>query len=252
MTAALPAVPGRTAALRAARLATVLTRALPSAPDDLPSLSRALLQALDVTLDTGGPGEGLSVAGEAGTLVVANHVSWLDVPVLLALEPVTMLAKQEVEGWPVIGGLARRAGTRFIDRDGLWSLPGTVAELAGLLRAGTSVMAFPEGTTRCRVPGTLHRAVFQAALDAGAPIRPVTLTYRQGHSPSTLAAYVGTDPFTLSLRRVLSAADLTVHVRVHPPLHPSPSDTRRALALRAASLLSPDGPAPAHLVPVAG
>ncbi|GAB2819490.1 lysophospholipid acyltransferase family protein [Actinocorallia aurea] len=265
MAAALPPVPRHTAALRGARLAGVLARAVPSGPGDLVPLSRALLTALDITVTTEPPGEdaarparrlhavrgnaqgpALSVPGPTGTLIVANHVSWLDIPALLSLEPVTMLAKREVGTWPLIGGLARRAGTCFIDRDRLHSLPGTVADIAALLRAGTSVVAFPEGTTRCLTPGHLHRAVFQAALDAAAPIRPVTLTYRQGPHPSTLPAYVGTDPFTLSLRRVLTATTLSLSLHLHPPLHPSPSDTRRSLAAHIASLLAPAVPAPAH------
>jgi 1-acyl-sn-glycerol-3-phosphate acyltransferase len=51
-----------------------------------------------------------------GTLVVANHISWLDIPALQAVEPMRVLAKSDVRGWPVLGPLARRAGTLFIDR----------------------------------------------------------------------------------------------------------------------------------------
>ncbi|MDX6745011.1 lysophospholipid acyltransferase family protein [Actinocorallia sp. A-T 12471] len=188
-----------------------------------------------------GEGGVFGVGEGGGVLVVANHVSWLDVPVLASLGAVTMLAKREVGEWPVIGELARRVGTRFIDRDGLLSLPGVVADLAELLRAGSSVVVFPEGTTRCRTPGRFHRAVFQAALDARAPILPVALSYRQGPHPTTLPAYVGADPFSHSLRRVLTAAELSAHVHVHAPLYPSPSDTRRTLALRTSALLSPGG-----------
>lgn len=70
----------------------------------------------------------------------------------------------------IIGSMARHAGTRFINRDSLHALPGTISDLSELLRDGHSIMVFPEGTTGCRgAGGTLRRAVFQAAVDAAAP-----------------------------------------------------------------------------------
>ena len=47
-----------------------------------------------------------------GTLVVANHVSWLDVPAVLAVEPMRVLAKSDVRRWPVIGLMA---AARWLD-----------------------------------------------------------------------------------------------------------------------------------------
>jgi 1-acyl-sn-glycerol-3-phosphate acyltransferase len=68
-------------------------------------------------------------------LIVANHVSWLDVLVLLAYAPCRLIAKHEVRDWPVIGRLAVAAGAVFIDRSRPRSLPGTVAAAAAALRA---------------------------------------------------------------------------------------------------------------------
>ncbi|KUJ64726.1 glycerol acyltransferase [Streptomyces albus subsp. albus] len=204
--------------------------------------AQAVLDALDIRLDRGGGP--LSAPGRAGTLIVANHISWLDIVALLAVEPVTMLAKRQVGEWPLIGTLARRTGTLFIDRDSLRGLPGTVAEISALLRAGRSLMVFPQGATWCYgTGGPFRRATFQAALDAGAPIRPVTLDYFQRDAPSTAAAFLGDDDFASSLRRVLRAADLSIRVTVHHPLHPDPThDTRRTLATRARAIVA--GPAP--------
>ncbi|MZE78380.1 hypothetical protein GTY57_15615, partial [Streptomyces sp. SID5475] len=138
-------------------------------PEVLRGRARALLDALGVRLEIpdgtvlSAPG-GRGARGEPapGTLVVANHVSWLDAVALLAVEPVTLLAKREVGDWPVLGPMVRRAGTRFIDRGSLRGLPGTVEALAGLLRAGRSVAVFPEGITHCSAPGGRFRpAAFQ-------------------------------------------------------------------------------------------
>ncbi|WP_143569360.1 lysophospholipid acyltransferase family protein, partial [Streptomyces acidiscabies] len=69
---------------------------------------------------------------DGGLLVVANHISWLDVPLLAAVRPARMLAKREIRQWPVAGPIAARAAL-FIDRDRLRALPGTVATIAAAL-----------------------------------------------------------------------------------------------------------------------
>ncbi|MCX4668850.1 1-acyl-sn-glycerol-3-phosphate acyltransferase [Streptomyces sp. NBC_01381] len=173
--------------------------------------------------------------GTTGTLIVANHISWLDVVALLAVEPVTVLAKREVGRWPVVGTLARRAGTQFIDRDGLRQLPDVVAELAAALRSGRSVAVFPQATTWCSVSGgRFRRATFQAAADAGAPVRPVTIRYEQHGTPSTAAAFLGDETFAASLHRVARAGGLTVRITGHAPLH---GTDRRVLAAEAQAVI---------------
>ncbi len=231
-------VPASRVAGRAASFAQVAAGALLrgkrlAEPDTLRARAAAMLDALDIRLEVhGGP---LSAPGRTGTLVVANHISWLDIISLLAVEPVTMLAKREVGEWPVVGSLVRRAGTLFIDRSTLRGLPDTVAMVSGQLRSGRSVMVFPQGVTWCAgTGGNFRRATFQSAIDAGAPIRPVTLDYLQHGAPTTVAAFVGEDDFGSSVRRVLRATGLTVRMRIHQPLPALPGvDDRRSLAAQA-------------------
>lgn len=231
-----PRVPPGELARRYAALTCVLTRAVARGdrladPRVLRSEARAVLGALGVRLEAGPGGVGRLSAreGGVGTLVVANHVSWLDVVALLAVEPVSVLAKREVGRWPVVGTLTRRVGTRFIDRDGSpRQLPHTVAELARDLRGGTSLLVFPQATTWCAATGgRFRRAVFQAAADAGAPVRPVTVEYRQGGAPCTAPAFLGDEDFAASLRRVAAARGLTARITAHDPLL---GTDRRALA----------------------
>ncbi|WP_165869583.1 lysophospholipid acyltransferase family protein, partial [Streptomyces barkulensis] len=187
---------------------------------------------------------GRAVAGPA--LVVANHVSWLDVPLLAAVAPGRMVAKREVGRYPLLGRAAARGGTLFIDRERLRSLPGTVAEVASALRAGSTVVAFPEGSTRCgRGRGPFRGALFQAALDAGVPVQPVAIRYRahgtaQGagatdtaEAVDTRAAFVGDDTLAASLYRVAAARGLVAEVTVLPPLPHGAHPDRRALAAAA-------------------
>ncbi|MFI0776567.1 lysophospholipid acyltransferase family protein [Streptomyces sp. NPDC021212] len=233
----------RLPATRIARRYAAFSRAIMSAlirgegigdPECLRSLAASMLDALDIRLEVAGD-RTLSAPGGTGTLVVANHISWLDIIALLAVEPVIMLAKREVGTWPVVGPLAKRAGTMFLDRGSLRRLPGSVAGMAERLRAGQSVMVFPQGVTWCAgTGGSFRRATFQAALDAGAPVRPVSLEYVQHGAPTTVAAFVGEDDFGTSLRRVASATGLTVRVYTHRPLLPAHgTDDRRTLAARA-------------------
>ncbi|MFE5831823.1 lysophospholipid acyltransferase family protein [Streptomyces sp. NPDC056508] len=182
-------------------------------------------------------------------LVVANHVSWLDIPLLAAVLPARTVAKAEVRHWPVLGLVAALGGTLFIDRDRLRALPGTVRAMAGILAAGGRVAVFPEGSTWCgRERGRFRPAVFQAALDAGCAVQPVRIDYR----PADAAAYVGDDPLGASLWRVVTTRRPTAEVRLADPLPSGRYPDRRALAAaaqRAVALRGTTRQGPARRVP---
>jgi 1-acyl-sn-glycerol-3-phosphate acyltransferase len=200
---------------------------------------RAILGASGVRMRVAGGG--LPAAGPTGTLVTANHVSWLDIPAVLAVEPVRVVAKSDVRAWPVIGLLAARGGTLFIDRDRLRRLPATVAQIAGVLRDGQNVLVFPEGSTWCgRTQGRFHPAAFQAAIDAGAPVRPVALRYRLADgSLTTAAAFVGDDTLITSVLRVVATRGLVVELVAgdHVPTDSLPRPARRVMAAQTGTLI---------------
>ncbi|MFF3355881.1 lysophospholipid acyltransferase family protein [Streptomyces sp. NPDC002917] len=186
-------------------------------------------------------------AGEAhtGALVVANHISWLDIPLVAAVLPGRMLAKSEIRRWPVLGALAALGGTLFVERDRLRALPATVRGIAGALRGGSRVVVFPEGSTWCGrgTGGRFRPAAFQAALDAHVDVRPLRITYRTarpGEPAAGAAAFVGDDPLTASLWRVVTAAGLTAEIRVLPPIPAGTLPGRRALARAAQTAVASD------------
>ncbi|MFI0976264.1 lysophospholipid acyltransferase family protein [Streptomyces sp. NPDC021093] len=231
-----PRMPLSGIARRYASLAATLLRSVAmgerlGAPETLRERAGEVLDGLDVRIELRkAPGaEPLTVPGPVGTLVVANHISWLDIVAFLAVEPrLTLLAKREVGAWPVVGTLARRIGTRFIDREGLRQLPQTVADLSDTLRSGRSVVVFPQATTWCTVAGGSFRpATFQAAIDAGAPVRPVSLDYFQHGRPTTVAAFLGEEDFGTGLRRVAGTRGLSVRITPHRTLA---GTDRRSLA----------------------
>ncbi len=180
----------------------------------LQHVSRWVLRSVGVRLVVdGSPRSGPS-------LVVGNHISWLDVLALSASAPMRMVAKAEVGAWPAVGAAARRTGTLFLQRDRLRDLPDAVAAITAALRAGSRVQVFPEATTRCG--GALdpfRRAAFQAALDAGVVISPVSIRYRDvAGAHSTVPAFVGDETLAGSVRRVLRSPVSTVQVQWLRPI----------------------------------
>ncbi|WP_250291997.1 lysophospholipid acyltransferase family protein [Streptomyces atroolivaceus] len=188
-----------------------------------------------------------SPAGRArpasGELVVANHVSWLDIPLVAAVLPARMVAKSEIRNWPLLGPIAALGGTLFIERDRLRSLPHAVKVLAGALASGSRVAVFPQGSTWCGRDGggRFRPAAFQAAIDAGAAVRPVRISYRTtGTNAAGAAAFVGDDPLAASLWRVVTAAGLIAEIRVLPTVPADAGPDRRALARTVQSTVASD------------
>lgn len=194
-----------------------------------------LLAALGVRVQAGPvrPADG-------GVLVVSNHVSWLDIPLITAVAPSRMLAKTEVRRWPLLGPLTARAGTVYIDRERLRSLPGTVGEIAAGLRRGERIAVFPEGSTWCgRLGGRFRPALFEAAVGAGAAVQPVRIGYRLADGrTATAAAFVGDDGLLASLRRVVACHGLTAEIAVLPPIPAGTHPDRRTLAAAAQAAVS--------------
>lgn len=225
------------AALRVARRLTALVGLLLVALPVLlvgpnPRLFRAVLRVAGVRLRVRGTAYG-PADGRGGVLVVANHLSWIDVVALGAVAPVRTIAKREVADWPLIGAIARRTGALFVDRGALRGLPDVVAGTATALRDGAIVGVFPEGTTWCgSASGPFRRAPFQAALDAGRPVRPVRidLALPDGR-PTTAGAFVGDETLWDSMRRVLRLERLDCTLTLLPLL--PPEGDRRTLAARA-------------------
>lgn len=218
--------------LAVALVAVVAALVLPQ-PYRLRSMAlwaRVLARALGVRLQITSPPGG----GGRGVLLVANHISWLDVVLLMAYRPSRMVAKHEIVGYPVIGPLVSRIGTIIIERDRLHSLPGLVAEATAALRAGSTVVVFPEATTWCgRAMGDFRPAFFQAALDAGAAVQPVAVNYRLETGPvTTRPALIGDDTVLAALHRVVAANGLIAEAVALPEIVPHARHTRRTLARR--------------------
>ena len=153
-------------------------------------------------------------------LVVANHVSWLDIFVINAVNPCRFVAKAEIRAWPVMGWLAAGAGTIFIARGNRRVLRHVFKGLVDVLQAGQRVALFPEGTTG--VQGQVlpfHANLFEAAVDAGVQVQPYALVYvgADGGYHASID-YVGETTFVDSLFRILQGPPVTARLACLAPL----------------------------------
>lgn len=152
-------------------------------------------------------------------LWVANHISWLDIPLLGSLAPnVVFVSKQEVRSWPVIGTLAAATGTLFMQR-GSGSDAARSAISEGLV-TGRHVVIFPEGTTSDgRGVKRFHARLFQAAIDCRVPLLPIAIRYLSSdNKPARAAAYIDDEPILGSIGRVLATKKLTARVHLLEPI----------------------------------
>ncbi|PKO56332.1 MAG: 1-acyl-sn-glycerol-3-phosphate acyltransferase [Betaproteobacteria bacterium HGW-Betaproteobacteria-21] len=188
--------------------------------------SHRLLAVLGVRVHT----EGVAIA--PGCMLVANHISWLDIFVINAMAPSAFISKAEVRAWPVIGWLAAKSETVFLRRGSRGHAKIVNAEIAALLDAGRNVAVFPEGTT---TDGShvlhFHAALLQPAIEAERPLQALALSYRCADgSPSRGPAYDGELSLGDSLRNILAHRELIAHIVAFAPLSTSHASHRRELA----------------------
>lgn len=233
------------AAWRAGALVAMLGYLLLTAPFVLPaprvvrrryltSVSRKILGALGirVVVDDRRP-----FPARARGLVVANHVSFLDVLAIAAVSPAHFVAKSDVLQMGPVSVVARLLGVITVERGSLRQLPSTVEEVVGALHRDKCAAVFPEGTTWCgRSSGRFRPAFFQAAIDAGVPVLPMTLKYTDAEGNLCSApAFIGDDEVGDTMARILAERSMTVTVVVHELQLPVPD--RRYLASRCEELV---------------
>jgi len=188
-------------------------------------------------------GVGLRVSGTprpGATLLIANHVSWLDIVALHAAVPhARFVSKADVLHWPLVGWLAQGAGTLFIERERKRDALRVVHAMAEALQAGQTVAVFPEGTTGAG-PELLpfHANLLQAAVATATPIQPAVLRFADPqHRFSPAVEFVGETTLVQSLWRVATARGLVVHVDLLLAQGSAHAD-RRALAEHLRSLMA--------------
>lgn len=193
--------------------------------------SRALLKLLNVRHESCGQPV---LAPKLACLLVANHISWLDIFAVNSVTPAQFVAKSEVNGWPVLGWLVQRSGTLFIRRSVRNDTVRVNASMVGLLRQGRAVAVFAQGTSATpEQPVRFHAPLLQSAVAAGAQVQPIAIFYHDRHGvPHDAAAFVGDITLMQSLWKIVRTPGIQVTVTYLPPMDALGQD-RRALAATA-------------------
>ena len=191
--------------------------------------SRRMLDMLGIQLQADGE------VIHPGSLLVANHVSWLDIFVINALAPTAFVSKAEVRQWPLIGWLSARNDTVFLQRGSRGHAKIVNRQIADLLQGGKLVGVFPEGTTS---DGTqvlhFHAALLQPAIECTQPIQPLALRYQTPDGRISLApAYVGDISLGQCIRTIAAEHGLLARVQVFPPIATDSGRHRREIAAEA-------------------
>ncbi|MGE5153268.1 MAG: lysophospholipid acyltransferase family protein [Bdellovibrio bacteriovorus] len=209
-------------------LATWLERPPPWVPRVVCWWHARLARALGVRVRVSG-------AVADGCLLVANHVSWLDIPVLGGQAELGFLSKAEVRGWPLVGWMTAVAGTLFIER-GANQASSIATQIARVIAEGRSLVIFPEGTTSDgRQVRRFHPRLFAAAQQPGMRVQPVAIGYHRGADPAPdpEVPYTGEDTLIANLWRVVGHPELVARVRFLTPMEPAQGEDRKRFSARA-------------------
>ena len=163
-------------------------------------------------------------------LMVCNHISWLDILVIHAARYCRFVSKSDIRGWPLVGMLATGAGTLYIERSRRKDALRMVRDMADALRDGDVLAVFPEGTTsdgRSLLP--FHANLIQSAIEAEAPVQPMSLRFVDARSgePTLAPCYIGDDTLVASVWRTLTAPPITAVVCFGDPQSANGRDRRQ-------------------------
>lgn len=161
-------------------------------------------------------------------LVAANHISWLDIPLLLSYVDGAFVSKAEIARWPIIGGLADSAHTLYIRRGQTAHTNKIATQMQARFSNGGSVIIFPEATTSDgHALKKFHGRLYQPAIDTGVVVQPVALIYYDADGQrSRLAPLVDDINLLRHLWRLLGAPPLTAQIIFCPALQTFGQDRR--------------------------
>ena len=152
-------------------------------------------------------------------LLVANHLSYLEVLFFGAALPCHLVSKIEIASWPFFGTLARAGGTMFVDRSSRTSAEEVTEQVAERLKGPFPVLFFPEGTS---TDGSqvlrFHSRLFTPAVTAKVPVVAASVRYvPQDGSPEEQLCWYGDAPFLPHLWKVMGGPDFSVELQFGEP-----------------------------------
>ncbi|HEX2842211.1 lysophospholipid acyltransferase family protein [Hyphomicrobium sp.] len=191
-----------------------------------------------------------AVMSDKPVLLISNHTSWLDIPVLSAVAPLSFVAKKEVGRWPFVSSLARLQRTVFVDRERRSAVGETTNEIMARLATGDTVVLFAEGTSSdgnrvlpfktslfaaAKPPGKTGAA---PAVRSDVVVQTLSIVYTRLHgvpinrSARPMVGWFGDMEMQSHAWELLKAGPLDVRIRISPPIPLDSFADRKDLARR--------------------
>lgn len=186
--------------------------------------AQAMLRGVGITLVL----QGRPVA-QGPALLVANHLSWLDIVVMHASRYCRFVSKSDIKHWPLVGTLASGAGTLYIERASRRDAHRVVHHMVERLQLGEVLAVFPEGTTGDGITmKPFHANLLQAAISADAPVQPLALRFVDVGTGQTSFAprYIDDDSIFVSIWQTLCVKELRAEVVFGEAQHCNGRDRR--------------------------
>ena len=192
--------------------------------------AKRLLRILKIKITLSG--EVLKFLGKDSYLVVSNHISWLDIPVIFSLKPMTFVSASDVKTWPIIGMLAKISGAIFVERNRKSSLVEVIQAMNHHFKnEKRSICIFPEGVTSNGYQVLPFKSnLFQSAFESNVLLLPLSIKYKENNVLTNRTSFHGSTTLFQSFKRVAKSNLIKVVIDIGRPIEPSQS--RKDLSLK--------------------
>ena len=199
--------------------------------------AKRLLRILKIKITLSG--EVLKFLGKDSYLVVSNHISWLDIPVIFSLKPITFVSATDIKTWPIIGMLAKISGAIFVDRDRKSSLIEVIQAMNQHFKNDKqSICIFPEGITSNGYQVLPFKSnLFQSAFESNKLLLPLSIKYKENNVITNRTSFYGSTTLLQSFKRVAKSNHIEVDVDIGYPMKPTQSRKDLSLKLQKAIAL---------------
>ena len=172
-------------------------------------------------------------------LIVSNHISWLDIPVIFSLKLITFVSASEVKTWPIIGILAKISGAIFVDRNRKSSLVEVIQAMNHHFKnEKQSICIFPEGITSNGYHVLPFKSnLFQSAFESNKLLLPLSIKYKENNILTNRTSFHGSTTLFQSFKRVAKSNLIEVIVDIGHPVKPAQSRKDLSLKLQEAIAL---------------
>jgi len=192
--------------------------------------AKRLLSILNIKITLSG--EVLKFLGNESYLVVSNHISWLDIPVIFSLKPIAFVSASNIKTWPIIGFFAKISGAIFVDRLRKSSLPEVIQAMNDHFKNNKqSICIFPEGVTSNGYQVLPFKSnLFQSAFESNKLLLPLSIKYKENNVLTNRTSFHGSTTLIQSFKRIAKSNVIEVMIDIGHPIKPTQS--RKELSLK--------------------